>query len=768
MTPLRTLEADRGTTRKTLWRLFDGALVESVLMRYPDRVTMCVSSQAGCGMACPFCATGQGGLQRNMSTAEIVEQVVAGARSLARGEVPGGPGRVSNVVFMGMGEPMANYKAVIGAVRRLTDPTPDGLGMSARGITVSTVGLVPRINQLTDEGIPVTLALSLHAPDDELRDELVPVNTRWKVGEAVEAAWNYARTTKRRVSIEYAMMRGINDQAWRADLLGDVLNSLRRLGLGARQPDPAQPDAGLEVDRQRPDGRARVRPPARGQGHPDHRARHPRPRDRRRLRAARRASRTDRESRLVQSGLSRRARVRHDRHMTAPTTEAQLKADAIGFVDALVIGLAATSPAYSLAAVIGPIAALVGVYAPGVLLASFVPMALIATAFLYLNRVDQDCGTTFSWVTRAMGPWLGWIGGWAITMTGVLVIGSLADVGVSFTLLMFGADGAADNAWIRMPLAILLILLMTWICVLGTDISARLQNALIFGQVGALLVFAVVAICARPSTAPARSTRSRRRCRWLNPFGEGGSAPVGGPAAGRLRLLGLGVGGQPQRGDHRRRQRARPRRRLVDVHPAGHLRLGGLRRRRVRRHPVADRQRRRGGVRLRGDRLAGDGRLGLGGALRRRHLGDRLDPDDDHPGVAHRALDGAPARAAAAARPHPPAAPHAGRQHLVGRRASPSSGTSASTRSRANALFDSLTALSLLIAFYYALTGVACAVYYRRHLLESPKNLLLIGVGPLVGLGAAGLAAGAVGPRHVRPGRTPTAARRGSASARPW
>ena len=225
MTALRTLEADRGTTRKTLWKLFDGALVESVLMRYPDRVTMCVSSQAGCGMACPFCATGQGGLQRNMSTAEIVEQVVAGARALARGEVPGGAGRVSNVVFMGMGEPMANYRAVIGAVRRLTDPAPDGLGMSARGITVSTVGLVPRIRQLAAEGIPVTLALSLHAPDDELRNELVPINTRFSVGETVEAAWDYARTTKRRVSIEYAMMRGINDQAWRADLLADVLTS---------------------------------------------------------------------------------------------------------------------------------------------------------------------------------------------------------------------------------------------------------------------------------------------------------------------------------------------------------------------------------------------------------------------------------------------------------------------------------------------------------------------------------------------------------------
>ena len=223
MTPVRTLEADRGTTRKTLWRLFDGAMVESVLMRYPDRVTMCVSSQAGCGMACPFCATGQGGLQRNMSTAEIVEQVVAGARSLARDEVPGGPARVSNVVFMGMGEPLANVKAVVGAVRRLTEPAPSGLGLSARGVTVSTVGLVPRIDQLAELGIPVTLALSLHAPDDELRNELVPVNTRFSVDQAVDAAWNYARVTKRRVSIEYAMMRGINDQAWRADLLADVL-----------------------------------------------------------------------------------------------------------------------------------------------------------------------------------------------------------------------------------------------------------------------------------------------------------------------------------------------------------------------------------------------------------------------------------------------------------------------------------------------------------------------------------------------------------------
>ena len=253
MTPLRTMEADKGTTRKTLWKLFDGALVESVLMRYPDRATMCVSSQAGCGMACPFCATGQGGLQRNMSAAEIVEQVVAGARALARGEVPGGPGRVSNVVFMGMGEPLANYKAVMGAVRRLTEPAPDGLGMSARGITVSTVGLVPRMRQLAEEGIPVTLALSLHAPDDELRNELVPINTRFSVAESVEAAWDYARTTKRRVSIEYAMMRGINDQAWRADLLGDVLTSYGDWGWVHVNLIPLNPTPGSKWTASRPE-----------------------------------------------------------------------------------------------------------------------------------------------------------------------------------------------------------------------------------------------------------------------------------------------------------------------------------------------------------------------------------------------------------------------------------------------------------------------------------------------------------------------------------
>jgi 23S rRNA (adenine2503-C2)-methyltransferase len=247
LTPVSVRTADDGATVKTLWRLFDGALVESVLMRYPGRVTMCVSSQAGCGMNCPFCATGQAGLTRNMSTAEIVEQVVAGARSLARGEVAGGredrPLRVSNVVFMGMGEALANYKAAVGAIRRLTDPAPDGLGMSARGLTMSSVGLVPAIDRLAGEGIPVTLALSLHAPDDELRDELVPINTRWKVGEALDAARRYFEATGRRVSIEYALIRDINDQAWRADLLGKLLNARGR-GWVHVNPIPLNPTPG--------------------------------------------------------------------------------------------------------------------------------------------------------------------------------------------------------------------------------------------------------------------------------------------------------------------------------------------------------------------------------------------------------------------------------------------------------------------------------------------------------------------------------------------
>ncbi|QIM20464.1 23S rRNA (adenine(2503)-C(2))-methyltransferase RlmN [Phycicoccus sp. HDW14] len=264
LTPVRSITADDGATVKQVWRLFDGALVESVVMRYPHRVTVCISSQAGCGMNCPFCATGQEGLTRNMSAGEIVEQVVAAARMLRHGGLPeigaptdgaglgeeaddasepAGPTRVSNVVFMGMGEALANYKAAIGAIRRLTEAPPAGLGISARGITMSSVGLVPGIDKLAAEGIPVTLALSLHAPDDELRDELVPINTRWKVDEAIDSAYRYYEATGRRVSIEYALIRDINDQAWRADLLGDKL-AARGRGWVHVNPIPLNPTPG--------------------------------------------------------------------------------------------------------------------------------------------------------------------------------------------------------------------------------------------------------------------------------------------------------------------------------------------------------------------------------------------------------------------------------------------------------------------------------------------------------------------------------------------
>jgi 23S rRNA (adenine2503-C2)-methyltransferase len=243
LTAQREITCDAGQTRKTLWRALDGTTFESVLMRYPERNTLCISSQAGCGMACPFCATGQGGLNRNLSTAEILEQVRAGAAAL-RDEFGD---RLSNIVFMGMGEPLANYSRVLDAVRRITEQPPHGFGISARSVTVSTVGLAPAIRRLADERLGVTLALSLHAPDDELRDTLVPVNNRWKIGEALDAARYYAEVTGRRVSIEYALIRDVNDQPWRADLLGRLLRET--LGpLGHVNLIPLNPTPGSEWD----------------------------------------------------------------------------------------------------------------------------------------------------------------------------------------------------------------------------------------------------------------------------------------------------------------------------------------------------------------------------------------------------------------------------------------------------------------------------------------------------------------------------------------
>lgn len=211
-------------------------------------------------MNCPFCATGQNGLTRNLSTAEIVDQIVQANRAIAGGELggvraDGVPERVNNIVFMGMGEPLANYKRIMNAIHRMVDPVPEGLGMSARGITVSTVGLVPAIRKLADEGLPLTFALSLHAPDDELRDDLIPVNSRWQVDEALDAAREYFDNTGRRVSIEYALIKDMNDHAWRADLLADKLNARGR-GWVHVNPIPLNPTPGSIWTRSTPEATA--------------------------------------------------------------------------------------------------------------------------------------------------------------------------------------------------------------------------------------------------------------------------------------------------------------------------------------------------------------------------------------------------------------------------------------------------------------------------------------------------------------------------------
>jgi 23S rRNA (adenine2503-C2)-methyltransferase len=201
---------DRGRTEKWLWRLADGARVESVLMRYPRRSTVCVSSQAGCAVGCPFCATGQAGLRRNLTVGEIVEQVVramAACRDVGTAEPARRPRPLSNVVFMGMGEPLANYDRVWAAVERICGD----LGLSARHVTISTVGLVPGIRRLSAERLPVGLAVSLHAANDRLRDRLVPVNRRYPLAALLEACHDYRAATRRRISFEWALIEGVND-----------------------------------------------------------------------------------------------------------------------------------------------------------------------------------------------------------------------------------------------------------------------------------------------------------------------------------------------------------------------------------------------------------------------------------------------------------------------------------------------------------------------------------------------------------------------------
>jgi len=234
----RLQTADEGLTRKALFRLPDGAVVESVLMVYPDRATVCVSTQAGCAMGCVFCATGRMGLLRNLSPGEIVEQVLWAARDLRtieprtknrepkdRVSVLGSRFSVlTNVVFMGMGEPFANYDRWWRSVERLHDP--EGFNMGARNMTVSTVGLAPGIHRLAGESLPINLAISLHAPDDALRSEMMPVNRRYPIAALLDATREYIARTNRRVSFEYVLLQGKNDDPAQAAALAKLLRGI--------------------------------------------------------------------------------------------------------------------------------------------------------------------------------------------------------------------------------------------------------------------------------------------------------------------------------------------------------------------------------------------------------------------------------------------------------------------------------------------------------------------------------------------------------------
>jgi 23S rRNA (adenine2503-C2)-methyltransferase len=223
-----------GMTAKWLWAAGDGVQIETVLMRSRTRATVCVSSQAGCAMGCTFCATGQAGFERHLTEGEIVEQVARAAHA--------SPQRVSNVVYMGMGEPLANYDAVWASIERMHGD----FGLSARHLTVSTVGIAPGIRRLAGERLPVTLAVSLHAPDDELRARLVPLNHRYPLAELLDAATEFAAARGRRVTFEYACIAGVNDELGQADALARLLGGFRGRGGAHVNLIPLNPTGGFE------------------------------------------------------------------------------------------------------------------------------------------------------------------------------------------------------------------------------------------------------------------------------------------------------------------------------------------------------------------------------------------------------------------------------------------------------------------------------------------------------------------------------------------
>ena len=417
----------------------------------------------------------------------------------------------------------------------------------------------------------------------------------------------------------------------------------------------------------------------------------------------------------------------------APATGSKgLKQNAIGFVDALVIGIASTAPAYSLAAVIGLIVLDAGVQAPAVLIASFVPMFFIAAAFYYMNRADPDCGTTFSWVTRTLGPYVGWMGGWAITMTGVLVVGSLADIAARYTFLLIGWDAAAESRWGVIAFAVFLIALMTWVCVVGTEASALLQRVLIFGQVVGLLLFAVVALV-KVYSGDAPATSVDPSLSWISPFAIDSFSIL---TVGMLTGVFIYWGWESAVNLTEETEDSTSAPGLAGVISTLVLLVTYI----VTTVAVVA--------------YAGPGLLeefaddeGIFSTLASSVRGSPLDKR-----VVRAILTSAlastqttilPASRTTLSMARADAMPAAlGKVHpryytphvstiLIGVVATVwYVGVSAFSE---NFLFDTLTALALMIAFYYALTGIACVIHYRHELRKSVRNLLFIGVAPLIG-----------------------------------
>ena len=408
-----------------------------------------------------------------------------------------------------------------------------------------------------------------------------------------------------------------------------------------------------------------------------------------------------------------------------------LKKDAIGFIDGLIIGIASTAPAYSLAAVIAIVVVGVGVQAPAVLLAAFVPMFLIASAFYYMNRADPDCGTSFSWVTRAMGPSLGWVGGWAICTTGIIVIGSLADVGAYYTFDLFGLDSLRDSKTAVTIFAIIIIAVMTAVCVIGTELSAMVQRVMIFAQVGALLLFALVALIKGGAITPELS--------WFSPFAvDSPNALVLGLLTGVFIYWGWESAVNLNEETSDEESNAPGRAAIAStvillvtyvVTTTAVVSFAGL------------------------DRVAEfEDDPGIFGALATDILGSPLDKlvvlAIVTSAIASTQTTILPASRTSLSMARQGAFPEAlGRIHprfltphvgtiLIGGIAAVWYGILNNVSQ--NFLFDSLTALSLMIAFYYALTGFACAIYYRHELTKSVKNFVFIGVGPVVGASILG------------------------------